>query len=72
LVPTDLVIEAATEREQIQAGDFRGSAATSHAGQHDSDVQYIIVSIRIASPYGPARENSGFHFMNPVPISWLN
>jgi 3-hydroxybutyryl-CoA dehydrogenase len=69
--PTDLVIEAATERETVKTGDLRGSAAASEA-RDDPDLQHLVdLDHAPGQPHRPAGTFMGFHFMNPVPVMQL-
>lgn len=70
-VPCDLVIEAATEREEIKRKIFES------VGQHLSDSAILasntssIPITRLAQAAPDARRFMGVHFFNPVPVMGL-
>jgi 3-hydroxybutyryl-CoA dehydrogenase len=68
---TDLVIEAATEREDIKNKIFEGLAP--HLAPHTiltSNTSSISIT-RLASRTDRPEKFMGFHFMNPVPVMQL-
>ncbi len=68
---TDLVIEAATERETVKAAIFED--LVPHLGPHTiltSNTSSISIT-RLASRTDRPEKFMGFHFMNPVPIMQL-
>lgn len=69
--PTDLVIEAATEKEDIKTQIF--AALQPHLADHTiltSNTSSISIT-RLASRTDRPERFMGFHFMNPVPIMQL-
>ena len=71
LGPTDLVIEAATEREKVKAAIF--DDLLPHLLPHTiltSNTSSISIT-RLASRTDRPEKFMGFHFMNPVPIMQL-
>ena len=71
LGPTDLVIEAATERETIKAAIFED--IVPHLAPHTiltSNTSSISIT-RLASRTDRPEKFMGFHFMNPVPVMQL-
>ncbi len=71
LGPCDLVIEAATEREDIKNAIFEG--LKPHLAQHTiltSNTSSISIT-RLASRTDRPEKFMGFHFMNPVPVMQL-
>ena len=71
LGPTDLIIEAATEREEIKNAIFE--QLTPHLGVDTiltSNTSSISIT-RLASRTDRPERFMGFHFMNPVPIMQL-
>ncbi len=69
--PCDLVIEAATEREDVKTGIFAGLAP--HLGAQTiltSNTSSISIT-RLASRTDRPERFMGFHFMNPVPVMQL-
>ncbi|MCU0906889.1 MAG: 3-hydroxybutyryl-CoA dehydrogenase [Rhodobacteraceae bacterium] len=69
--PCDLVIEAATEREDIKNRIFEGLAP--HLAPHTiltSNTSSISIT-RLASRTDRPERFMGFHFMNPVPVMGL-
>ena len=71
LGPTDLVIEAATEREEIKHQIF--DALGPHLAPHTiltSNTSSISIT-RLASRTDRPERFMGFHFMNPVPLMKL-
>ena len=71
LGPTDLVIEAATERETVKAAIFED--IVPHLAPHTiltSNTSSISIT-RLASRTDRPEKFMGFHFMNPVPIMQL-
>ena len=68
---TDLVIEAATEREALKRQIFEGLAP--HLGAHTiltSNTSSISIT-RLAAGTDRPERFMGFHFMNPVPVMQL-
>jgi len=68
---TDLVIEAATERESVKAGIF--ADLLPHLQPHTiltSNTSSISIT-RLASRTDRPEKFMGFHFMNPVPVMQL-
>jgi 3-hydroxybutyryl-CoA dehydrogenase len=68
---TDLVIEAATEREDVKNAIFEGLAP--HLAPHTiltSNTSSISIT-RLASRTDRPEKFMGFHFMNPVPVMQL-
>ena len=68
---TDLVIEAATERETVKAAIFED--LVPHLGPHTiltSNTSSISIT-RLASRTDRPEKFMGFHFMNPVPVMQL-
>ncbi len=71
LGPSDLVIEAATEREQVKNEIFAG--LLPHLAPHTiltSNTSSISIT-RLASRTDRPERFMGFHFMNPVPVMQL-
>ncbi len=71
LGPTDLVIEAATERETVKAAIFED--IVPHLAPHTiltSNTSSISIT-RLASRTDRPEKFMGFHFMNPVPVMQL-
>jgi len=71
LGPTDLVIEAATEREPLKHQIF--AALVPHLAPHTiltSNTSSISIT-RLASGTDRPEKFMGFHFMNPVPVMQL-
>ena len=71
LGPTDLVIEAATERESVKAAIFED--IVPHLAPHTiltSNTSSISIT-RLASRTDRPERFMGFHFMNPVPVMQL-
>jgi len=71
LGPTDLVIEAATEREAVKAAIFED--IVPHLAPHTiltSNTSSISIT-RLASRTDRPEKFMGFHFMNPVPVMQL-
>jgi 3-hydroxybutyryl-CoA dehydrogenase len=71
LGPCDLIIEAATEREEIKQKIFEGLAA--HLAPQTiltSNTSSISIT-RLASRTDRPEKFMGFHFMNPVPVMQL-
>ncbi|MCG6883064.1 MAG: 3-hydroxybutyryl-CoA dehydrogenase [Silicimonas sp.] len=71
LGPTDLVIEAATERETVKAAIFED--LVPHLEPHTiltSNTSSISIT-RLASRTDRPEKFMGFHFMNPVPVMQL-
>ena len=71
LGPTDLVIEAATERETVKAAIFED--LVPHLDPHTiltSNTSSISIT-RLASRTDRPEKFMGFHFMNPVPVMQL-
>jgi 3-hydroxybutyryl-CoA dehydrogenase len=71
LGPTDLVIEAATERETVKTAIFED--LVPHLAPHTiltSNTSSISIT-RLASRTDRPEKFMGFHFMNPVPIMQL-
>jgi 3-hydroxybutyryl-CoA dehydrogenase len=71
LGPTDLVIEAATEREDVKNRIF--ASLLPHLGPHTiltSNTSSISIT-RLASRTDRPEKFMGFHFMNPVPVMQL-
>ena len=71
LGPCDLIIEAATEKEQVKNDIFQGLAA--HLAPHTiltSNTSSISIT-RLASRTDRPEKFMGFHFMNPVPVMQL-
>lgn len=71
LGPTDLVIEAATERESVKQAIF--DELVPHLAPHTiltSNTSSISIT-RLASRTDRPEKFMGFHFMNPVPIMQL-
>ena len=71
LGPTDLVIEAATEREALKHQIFK--ALVPHLAPHTiltSNTSSISIT-RLASGTDRPERFMGFHFMNPVPVMQL-
>ncbi len=71
LGPTDLVIEAATEREEIKHQIF--AALVPHLADHTiltSNTSSISIT-RLAAATDRPERFMGFHFMNPVPVMQL-
>ena len=71
LGPTDLVIEAATERETVKAAIFED--LVPHLAPHTiltSNTSSISIT-RLASRTDRPEKFMGFHFMNPVPVMQL-
>ncbi len=69
--PSDLIIEAATEREDIKNRIFEGLAP--HLAPHTiltSNTSSISIT-RLASRTDRPERFMGFHFMNPVPVMQL-
>ncbi|MDQ2095931.1 3-hydroxybutyryl-CoA dehydrogenase [Rhodalgimonas zhirmunskyi] len=69
--PSDLIIEAATEREDIKNKIFEGLAP--HLAEHTiltSNTSSISIT-RLASRTDRPERFMGFHFMNPVPVMKL-
>jgi 3-hydroxybutyryl-CoA dehydrogenase len=72
LGPLDLIIEAATEREAVKDAIFKDLAP--HLAPHTiltTNTSSISIT-RLASRTDRPEKFMGFHFMNPVPISWWN
>ncbi|MEM6465080.1 MAG: 3-hydroxyacyl-CoA dehydrogenase NAD-binding domain-containing protein, partial [Pseudomonadota bacterium] len=68
---TDLVIEAATEREELKHDIFK--ALVPHLAEHTiltSNTSSISIT-RLASGTDRPERFMGFHFMNPVPVMQL-
>ncbi len=68
---TDLIVEAATENEEIKTKIFAGLAP--HLAEHTiltSNTSSISIT-RLASKTDRPEKFMGFHFMNPVPIMQL-
>jgi len=71
LGPSDLVIEAATERETVKQAIFED--LLPHIGPHTiltSNTSSISIT-RLASRTDRPEKFMGFHFMNPVPVMQL-
>jgi len=71
LGPCDLIIEAATEKEQVKNDIFQGLAP--HLAPHTiltSNTSSISIT-RLASRTDRPEKFMGFHFMNPVPVMQL-
>jgi 3-hydroxybutyryl-CoA dehydrogenase len=71
LGPSDLIIEAATEREAVKDQIFRD--LQPHLGPHTiltSNTSSISIT-RLASRTDRPERFMGFHFMNPVPVMQL-
>ena len=71
LGPCDLIIEAATEREDVKNAIFEGLAP--HLGPQTiltSNTSSISIT-RLASRTDRPEKFMGFHFMNPVPVMQL-
>jgi 3-hydroxybutyryl-CoA dehydrogenase len=71
LGPSDLVIEAATERETVKAAIFED--IVPHLAPHTiltSNTSSISIT-RLASRTDRPEKFMGFHFMNPVPVMQL-
>ncbi|MBR9843556.1 MAG: 3-hydroxybutyryl-CoA dehydrogenase [Rhodobacteraceae bacterium] len=71
LGPTDLIIEAATEREEVKHKIF--DALAPHLAPHTiltSNTSSISIT-RLASRTDRPERFMGFHFMNPVPLMKL-
>ncbi len=71
LGPSDLVIEAATEREAVKQAIFED--LLPHVGPHTiltSNTSSISIT-RLASRTDRPEKFMGFHFMNPVPVMQL-
>ncbi|MFU1477364.1 3-hydroxybutyryl-CoA dehydrogenase [Roseovarius sp. C7] len=71
LGPTDLVIEAATEKEALKAAIFED--LVPHLAPHTiltSNTSSISIT-RLASRTDRPEKFMGFHFMNPVPVMQL-
>ncbi|MCC6305635.1 MAG: 3-hydroxybutyryl-CoA dehydrogenase [Rhodobacteraceae bacterium] len=71
LSPSDLVIEAATEREEVKNAIFAG--LLPHLAPHTiltSNTSSISIT-RLASRTDRPGRFMGFHFMNPVPVMQL-
>lgn len=71
LGPCDLIIEAATEREEVKQKIFEGLAA--HLAPQTiltSNTSSISIT-RLASRTDRPEKFMGFHFMNPVPVMQL-
>ncbi len=71
LGPADLVIEAATEREEVKNAIFAG--LLPHLAPHTiltSNTSSISIT-RLASRTDRPERFMGFHFMNPVPVMQL-
>lgn len=71
LGPLDLIIEAATEREEVKHRIFEGLAA--HLGPQTiltSNTSSISIT-RLAARTDRPEKFMGFHFMNPVPVMQL-
>ncbi len=71
LGPSDLIIEAATERESLKNEIFAGLAP--HLADHTlltSNTSSISIT-RLASHTDRPERFMGFHFMNPVPVMQL-
>ena len=71
LGPTDLIIEAATERETVKQAIFED--LLSHLQPHTiltSNTSSISIT-RLASRTDRPEKFMGFHFMNPVPVMQL-
>jgi 3-hydroxybutyryl-CoA dehydrogenase len=71
LGPADLVIEAATEREDVKAAIFAGLGP--HLAPHTiltSNTSSISIT-RLAAATSRPERFMGFHFMNPVPVMQL-
>ena len=68
---SDLVIEAATENEEVKKAIFRGLA--DHLGEHTllaSNTSSISIT-RLAASTARPEKFIGLHFMNPVPLMKL-
>ena len=71
LGPTDLIIEAATERETVKQAIFED--LVPHLAPHTiltSNTSSISIT-RLASRTDRPEKFMGFHFMNPVPVMQL-
>jgi len=71
LGPTDLIIEAATERETVKSAIFED--LVPHLAPHTiltSNTSSISIT-RLASRTDRPEKFMGFHFMNPVPVMQL-
>ena len=69
---TDLIIEAATERETVKQAIFEDLLPASEA-RHDPDLEHLLDLDHAAGVSRTDRPEKfmGFHFMNPVPVMQL-
>jgi len=68
---SDLIIEAATEREDIKSAIFEGLLPHIHADTILASNTSSISITRLASRTDRPEKFMGFHFMNPVPVMQL-
>jgi 3-hydroxybutyryl-CoA dehydrogenase len=67
MTDADLIVEAATEREEIKARIFEAAGSACAPGDPGSNTSSIPITRMAAGTPDPARF-VGVHFFNPVPV----